>query len=216
MKVAWFFLCGILVVGTGLESAAEESHLERAPFHTGGVAINEILADPPDGEAGDANRDGVRHTYADEFVELYNAGRDTIDLRSWQIADGISIRHTFPDSLDALLLPGEFVTVFGGGEPTGFGSGVWVASSGRLALNNSGDRVVLLSAHGDTVDVREYGAEAGRNESLIRVPDGLGEWTRPSQEGWDWFFSPHEANRGQTSTTRQSWGEIKRQYRAHG
>ena len=34
------------------------------------VLINEVLADPPDGLAGDANHDGVRSSAEDEFVEL--------------------------------------------------------------------------------------------------------------------------------------------------
>src|SRR5207253_643028 len=36
------------------------------------VIINEVLADPPDGIAGDANHDGVRDGTDDEFVELVN------------------------------------------------------------------------------------------------------------------------------------------------
>ena len=38
------------------------------------VVISEVLADPPTGEVGDANQDGQRDTYEDEFIELYNAG----------------------------------------------------------------------------------------------------------------------------------------------
>jgi hypothetical protein len=38
------------------------------------VVIDEVLADPPSGDTGDANRDGARKTYEDEFIELYNTG----------------------------------------------------------------------------------------------------------------------------------------------
>src|SRR5205085_788389 len=44
------------------------------------IVINEILADPPDGLAGDANHDGVRDTSADEFVELVNSTTRDLDL----------------------------------------------------------------------------------------------------------------------------------------
>ncbi len=213
MKVAWLFLCLIAVVGTDMAGRAEERDTARL---TSGIAINEVLADPPEGENGDANRDGQRNTYGDEFVELYNSGPDTTDLSGWYIADAVDIRHVFPDSIEVLLAPGQFLTVFGGGDPTGFDGAVWVASSGRLSLNNSDDVVALISTSGDTMDVHTYGAEAGRNESLIRVPDGSGDWTRPSVEDWDWLFSPQEPNRGDTSAGNVSWGEVKRQYFARG
>ncbi len=216
MKVAWLFLCLIVVVGSDIAGRAEESRSARLSRTHSDIAINEILADPPDGEDGDSNRDGVRNTYADEFVEIYNAGADTADLRGWRIVDATGVRHVFPDSIDVLLPPGRFVTIFGGGDPTGFDGMVWVASSGRLSLNNSEDIVGLISASGDTMDVHAYGSEAGRNESLIRVPDGSGEWTRPSVEEWEWFFSPQEPNRGETGTGTPTWGQVKRQYHIHG
>jgi len=241
MKIAWLFLCLVAVVGRDMASRAEESEIlgsspavstisvREAPsgpsggraIHDGraikdGVAINEILADPPDGEDGDANQDGERSTYGDEFVEIFNAGPDTANLRGWRIADAVDVRHAFPESIDVILPPGQFLTIFGGGVPAGFDGAVWVASSGRLSLNNTDDRVALVSASGDTVDVHTYGAEAGHNESLIRVPDGSGEWTRPSLQEWDWRFSPQEPNRGETGIRDASWGQVKRQYHVHG
>jgi len=216
MKVAWLFLFSVVVLGQ--TRASEARHFGDALYDSEdpGIVLNEILADPPDGDAGDANQDGVRHTYADEFVEIYNTGPDTVDLGGWQLVDAQSVRHVFPDTVDVLLLPGEFVTVFGGGEPSGFAGGVWVASSGRLSLNNGEDRVSLVTAWGDTVDVHEYGSEAGNDESMIRVPDGTGAWTRPSEQGWDTPFSPQGPNCGDTAAGDATWGQVKRQYRLHG
>jgi hypothetical protein len=216
MKIAWLFLCLFVVVGTVVAPRAEEYGSLGAYWNATGLVINEILADPPEGDTGDANRDGERHTYDDEFVEIYNTSPDTVSLCGWQIADATGIRHTFPDSVDVFLPPDAFLTVFGGGFPTGFPDGVSIASSGRLALNNGGDRVALISAGGDTVDVCEYGSEGGHNESLIRVPDGSGGWTRPSLEEWDWRFSPQESNSGETATNDATWGRVKQQYRLHG
>jgi len=49
------------------------------------ILINEFLADPADGLAGDANGDGVRDSSHDEFVELVNTtGRD-MDLNGYQL-----------------------------------------------------------------------------------------------------------------------------------
>jgi hypothetical protein len=216
MKFAWLFLCLGVVVGAGVLSRAEGSGTARSHRQTAGVAINEILADPPDAEEGDANHDGVRHTYDDEFVEIFNAGADTVNLSGWWIADASEVRHLFPDSVRVLLAPGDFVTVFGGGEPSGFGTGAWVASTGKLGLNNSEDLVVLVSATGDTVDAHAYGSEGGRNESLIRVPDGTGEWTTPSAQEWEWRFSPQEPNSGEAHADATSWGRLKLRHRGEG
>jgi len=47
------------------------------------IVINEILADPPDGAAGDANRDGVRDSSQDEFVEFVNTTTRDLDLSGY-------------------------------------------------------------------------------------------------------------------------------------
>ena len=49
------------------------------------VLINEFLADPPDGLAGDANRDGVRDSGDDEFIELVNTTTHDIDVSAYKI-----------------------------------------------------------------------------------------------------------------------------------
>src|SRR2546425_13163869 len=50
------------------------------------IFINEVLADPPDGVAGDANHDGVRDGTQDEFVELVNGTvTDYLNLSGWAI-----------------------------------------------------------------------------------------------------------------------------------
>ena len=60
------------------------------------VVINEFLADPPAGLAGDANRDGIRSASDDEFVELFNTGMADVDLSLWSLWDSTSLRHKFP------------------------------------------------------------------------------------------------------------------------
>jgi uncharacterized protein (TIGR03437 family) len=49
------------------------------------VIINEILADPPDGIAGDANHDGVRDSSHDEFVELINTTARDLDISGYEL-----------------------------------------------------------------------------------------------------------------------------------
>jgi len=46
-----------------------------------------VLADPAAGVEGDANGDGARHTYEDEFVEILNLGPTQVDLAGWRLGD---------------------------------------------------------------------------------------------------------------------------------
>jgi hypothetical protein len=112
-----------------------------------------------------------------------------------------------------MLGAGEILVVFGGGTPTGIPSRAEVASSGGLSLNNTGDTVQLIGSDGIPRDTRAYGSEANADQSLIRVPDGTGAWTRPGDEGFPWLFSPGAANGVTTSLQQRSWAEVKALYR---
>jgi hypothetical protein len=172
------------------------------------VRVNEILADPPPDLAGDANRDGERHASDDEFIEIVNCGTAEMDISGWHLSDAISVRHQFPDT-GMVILPGEYVTVFGGGTPTGFAGRVFTASSGGLGLTNSGDVVSLLDAGGSVVDIHSYGSEAGRDEALMRIPDCTGDWLLPSAVGLERSYTPQEPNSGGSVVNPSSWGDIK-------
>ncbi len=135
--------------------------------------INEILADPASGRAGDANSDGFRDSSQDEFVEIVNVSGADTDISGWTLADGFSVRHTFPAG--SVVPDGCSVVVFGGGAPSGaFGiSPVQTASSGSLGLNNGGDTVTLNNGASD-VATATYGSEGGNNQSLTLDPDLTG------------------------------------------
>ncbi|MDH3253495.1 MAG: lamin tail domain-containing protein, partial [Acidobacteriota bacterium] len=135
--------------------------------------INEIHADPAADTPGDANGDGTRDSSADEFVELVNNTGSAMDISGWTLADGFSVRHTFPAG--TLVLNGCSVVVFGGGSPTGdFGNSlVQTASDGSLGLNNSGDSVTLNNGVSDVTQAT-YGGEGGDNQSLTLDPDIAG------------------------------------------
>ena len=143
--------------------------------HGTAVRIDEVLADPAAGAAGDANGDGTRHSYEDEFVELVNAGVDTVDVGSWTLSDddsGPAAVYAFPEAVK--LAPGARAVLFGGGVPQGFGSLAFV-DDGRIGdgLSNSGDAVLLLDADGDTADAVS-GLAWGNNQSVTRSPSGSG------------------------------------------
>jgi hypothetical protein len=175
-----------------------------------GVVLNEILADPPPDPDGDANGDGVRGSADDEFVELLNHGPSAVDLSAWSLADSAGVRHVFPAGV--VLAPGAFYVVFGGGTPTGIPSEAAVASTGTLSLNNTAEQVRLLDASGAAQDTHSYGAEANADQSLIRLPDGSGPWTRPHDAGLEWDFSPGARNEPPSGVEASSWARIKALY----
>jgi hypothetical protein len=172
------------------------------------IRLNEVLADPPSDAAGDANGDGVRDSADDEFIEILNCGSMPVDIAGWKLSDAMSVRHTFPDT-GMVVAPGEFVTVFGGGSPTGFSGKVAIASSGGLSLTNAGDVVTLLDRAGGLVDICSFGGEGGRDQALIRYPDCGEEWMLPSEAGLSAAFTPNCSNGGGSAVSPSTWGGIK-------
>ena len=108
-----------------------------------GLEITDILDDPPQGPAGDANGDGRRDPSEDERVEIVNTGKTPVCLSGWALGDAKDPeRHVFP--LGKAVAPGGKVIVFGGGVPTGAFGGAeveWAAHG--LDLDNKGDVVTL-------------------------------------------------------------------------
>ncbi len=140
------------------------------------LVINEYLADPPDGVAGDANGDGTRSTSQDEFIEIINRTSAPLDLSGYKLSDADAVRHIFAEG--TLLPPREAVVVFGGGAPTGrFGNAmenrlVFKASSGGLSLNNSGDKIRLEDGQGRLIqEIVISASEGNAGQSLNRQPD---------------------------------------------
>ena len=136
--------------------------------------INEIHADPAGDITGDANGDGVRNGSEDEFVEIYNNTGGDVDISSWTLSDGGSVRHVFPAGT---IVPDQCaIVVFGGGNPIGgFGGAVvQTASTGAISMNNAGDTVFLDDAGGTTVSEVTYGSEGGNNQSINLDPDITG------------------------------------------
>jgi uncharacterized protein (TIGR03437 family) len=150
------------------------------------LVINEILADPPGSAAsdlsGDANRDGVRDSDDDEFVELVNHSDAPLDISGVRLMDATSVRYTFPSN--TMLAPEQSAVIFGGGQPpaneAAFG-GALIVKTSSLSLNNNGDTVsVVLPVNGSDVIIatQAYGAEGGMDQSLTRAPDGSGDFLR--------------------------------------
>ena len=145
-----------------------------APRPTYPLFISEVLADPPEGLAGDANRDGRQDPYEDEFIELYNAGADTISLASWQLGDTASLNGYFCFPPGAVIAPHSYVVLFGGGNPSGFTVPVYTADGSICnGLTNSGEAIYLIDKTCYIVD-RVSHATWPDDQSIVRTPPNGG------------------------------------------
>ena len=148
----------------------------------GAIGINEFLADPPDGAAGDANGDGSRDSSQDEFIEVLNRTGGPADVGGFSISDADSIRFTFP--IGTIIPANEAAVIFGGGNPTGeFGNARinGLVFKSVLSLNNSGDTITIKDGANNIVETVAFGsAEGSINQSINRNPDGSGT-----------IFAPH-------------------------
>jgi hypothetical protein len=171
--------------GDGIPDALDECPEVPGPIENNGcpflgLLINEVLYDPADGIAGDANNDGTRHPLEDEFVELFNSNLP-LDISGYTLSDADMVRHVFPSG--TIIPQNGVIVVFGGGTPTGSfgGSIVQTASNGQLNLNNAGDILTLRDASGNVIEVFDITPLSGNpNESYSRFPDVTGAFARHS------------------------------------
>lgn len=162
-----------------------------------GFLINEVLYDPPSGDAGDANNDGTRDANGDEFIEFFNSGPE-LDMSGYKIYDATALdsgepRHVFPDGTIVPL--NGVIVVFGSGTPTGsFGGAiVQTASSGLINMSNSEDFMTIEDADGNVVLTFDVTALSNNpNESYTRSPDLTGDFTQHASvdEANSTLFSP--------------------------
>jgi lamin tail-like protein/Calx-beta domain-containing protein len=157
------------------------------------VLINEVLADPPSGIAGDANRDGSRDGTQDEFVEFINGtSNELINVGNWTIrtrpigGTTETTRFTFPSG--SSLPAGDAIVVFGGGnfnsaDPVfGCAQVMKANTSAGLSLTNSGLTILLRDGAGNLINQFSYGGstgfDGGNSQSLTRSPDIGGAFTQ--------------------------------------
>ncbi|HEY6806034.1 MAG TPA: lamin tail domain-containing protein [Pyrinomonadaceae bacterium] len=178
----------LTVKADGADANSVATSLSGSPLRD--ILINEILTDPPDGPAGDANHDGTRDSSADEFVELVNTTTRDIDLTGYQLlsksstAANETIRHRFAAGM--VIPAGTAIVIFGGGvidasNAVFGGAQVIRASTSGLSLSNSAGSVTLCDSLGHVVSAINYGSAVGlpgdANQSITRAPDLIGPLT---------------------------------------
>ena len=178
-----------------------EPETPSKPIPTYALFISEVLADPPSDAAGDANQDGQRDGYEDEFIELYNADSTSVDISGWRLGDSTSPDTHFRFPADAVIAPGSYVVLFGGGNPSGFTIPVYT-DDGRIGngLTNSGEDIQLIDDAGSTIAVVSY-AGWPKDQSIVRTPpDGGAFVPHKTASPTEAPFSPGHAPKTQPET----------------
>lgn len=136
------------------------------------VILTEVMFDPSGNER------------TDEFIEIFNAGTDTVDLRGYRIGDQF-VQETlaFPDSL-FLLSPGQFAVIFDldyfAGErryaeiipDAALQIAINDRTFGSGGLSNSrAETIVLIDAPGDTLAMYTYSPDnpPGHSDEKIEL-----------------------------------------------
>ena len=158
----------------------------------GDLVINELMADPPAGAAGDANKDQKPSTTQDEFIEIVNTSTKTLDLEGVMLKDAKASKTIFTFPKGAILKPKQAAVVFGGGMATAahtpyvnknvahptFGNALVYTKS--LSLTNTGKTIELHNAGGTKLSTFAYGVTgcpggSSIDSSLTLSPDLTGK-----------------------------------------
>ncbi len=163
----------------------------------GELVINEVLADVP--VSTDVNGDGTGDSVEDEFAEIVNAGKATVDLGGatlWD-SDNEIARHTFDSG--TTLLPGSAIVVFGGGNAsrvkgTHCTAEVANADDGSLdyglALSNDGDTLTLKSKGDEILDTITWTSNDPVDASIVLDPEIDGSRTTAHDDAFRDPYSP--------------------------
>ena len=123
---------------------------------SGKIVINEMLPNP----ASDWNKNGVTSGMDDEFIELFNSGKEPVDISGYNITD-LSLGYYYIIPNGTIIKPEGFWVVF--------------SSESNVFQRNSGDIIWLYDPSGNLVDEKEYNSTTS-DVSFARIPDG-GNWT---------------------------------------
>lgn len=159
----------------GVDTSAEDTAPDRPPHpcasasppNVGDLIINEVNANVAPGPDGDANGDGVRDAYEDEFVELWNTSSTTLRLDGVEVLVGEVAKWKFDEPY--CVSPGQAFVLFARGTPNLAPDIPVVNAETRLSLSNSGG-ILILKREEEILDRFEWGPNV--ESSWVRSPEG--------------------------------------------
>lgn len=129
---------------------------------SGDVVINEFMA---------ANQSTIEREDGlyEDWIELYNAGDEAVDVGGWTITDDLSVptKHTL---ISAVIEPGEFLLLWADDDEEEFGAGHL-----GFHLAATGESIGLYRPDGSVSDSVDFEAQAP-DLSAARIPDGSADW----------------------------------------
>ena len=145
----------------GAENGAKTGDIEQEPVPVLGIVLNEINGN-------------------DKYMELFNAGKEEIDITGYQIKKDGEVKWTASDESQLKLAAGAYLKL----DCVKKSTDPKVVASGISAGKNV--QVILIDKDGNEVDKFERGVEGtawgditlpeNTEASFSRVPNGTGEW----------------------------------------
>ena len=130
------------------------------------VVINEYSA---------ANMDGITDNFGEreDWIELYNAGTQTVDLAGYYLSDFVGNSDKWPFPAGITIDPGEHLLVFASDRDTVIGNFI---HAGYKITQTKQEYVALFDASQNLLDVQQITQPNQVNHSTGRVTDGDGAW----------------------------------------
>ncbi|MCB0079744.1 MAG: lamin tail domain-containing protein, partial [Caldilineaceae bacterium] len=133
--------------------------------------LSELMIDPA--AVGDA---------AGEWIELYNPGPQSVNLRGWTLADLGGDSHQI--AADLFIAPGQYLVLARNGDASLNGNVAPAYIYSNVSLANSADELLLLSPDGQAIDSMAWGGDTGlktpRGASLERTGFDAANWAASS------------------------------------
>lgn len=128
------------------------------------VFLNEVL---PNNSTGLADSKGER----EPWIEVFNAGIAPVELSGWGLTDSYGTLNKWLFPAGTVIAPGQFLVVFGDGEPAE-ATGTELHTGFRI--NAAAGSLALSRPQGGSLAVVDYLDYTGltANQSLASVPDG--------------------------------------------
>ena len=127
------------------------------------IVLNEVLADSKNGMVNELGAPA-------DWVELYNASGETVDLTGWSLSDSAEDPWVFTASVT--LKPEQLLLIWC--DEVDDESAEALHADFRLA--QSGERLTLRDAAGDGIDTVDY-PRLETDQSWGRIPDGAESWS---------------------------------------
>ena len=163
----------------------------------GDVVINEIYYDVCSKDICGGNRGDEGKN---EWVEVYNSGKEDVNLKGWRIKDATDSERIIIED-DLFLRPEQFVLITNDVSTWSLWDipdevlKIALGSNIGGGLNNDKDKVILIFSDDDYIAV-EYGvgdiSDVAEGRSLERIPAGTGSFIEQKEPtpGRGIFFSP--------------------------